>query len=97
LDKIAEEGAWAVGGASNCGIPKKTYTLELIGSQAKWADGLKNVFFEEIEFSSETEARTVTRMGSRRGTVWQYRKIGADEIHVQPSDKSPFTLARCPS
>ena len=97
LEKIAEEGTWAVGGASNCGIPKKTYTLELVGSQAKWADGLNNVYVEQVEFSSENEARTVTRMGSRRGTLWQYRKIGADEIHVQPSDKSPFTLARCGS
>ena len=97
LEKIAEEGTWAVGGASNCGISKKTYTLELVGSQAKWADGLNNVYVEQIEFSNETEARTVTRTGSRRGTVWHYIKLRADEINVQPSDKSPFTLARCGS
>ena len=80
------------------------WTIWIAGNLANWRDGANNRYVERIDYNNETEARTITVSphsasagGPQAGTVWLYSRIGADQVHVQPSGKKPFILGRCGS
>jgi hypothetical protein len=101
LEQIAQS-RWAIGGARNCGVAQKTYTLEFAGKFAKWRDGANNTYVEEINYNNESEARTTSVRSSparpdspEAGTVWLYSRNGFGEVNVQASGRNFFSLDRC--
>lgn len=103
LERLAD-GEWAVGAASNCGTPAKTYTLTLApGSESiTWRNGKGETDVEKIEANSDDRAVTVTlrskhrdSSGERPGTSWTYTLLRSGKVSVQPGGRNPFTLVRC--
>lgn len=100
-------GTWAVGSDRNCGVPRKTYTVEISSGQIIWRDGTGSIDVENIRdarfggpFGLET-VETVTLVshhdGGRRentGKVWHYRILSANRLSVSTST-THFLLVRC--
>ena len=51
---------WAVGGPANCGVPEKTYSLQITSGNIVWRSGIGNTDIESINFNSENQAQTIT-------------------------------------
>jgi hypothetical protein len=93
---------WAVGGSVNCGVPAKTYSLQIASDSIVWRSGVGNADFESINFNSENQAQTITLHSEHRtgrgetpGTTWSYKKLGPDRVQVIPGGRSSFVLTRC--
>ena len=93
---------WAVGSSVNCGVPEKTYSLQIASDSIVWRSGVGNTDVESINFNSENQAQTTTIRSDHRtgrgetpGTTWSYTRVGPDRVQVAPGGKSPFMLARC--
>jgi hypothetical protein len=93
---------WAVGSPVNCGVPEKTYSLQLASGSIVWRSGVGNTDVESINFNNENQAQTITLHSEHRtgrgeppGTTWSYNKLGPDRIQVTPGGRSSFVLTRC--
>jgi uncharacterized protein len=94
--------SWAVGNPVNCGVPEKTYSLQIASGSIVWRSGVGNTDVESINFNGENQAQTITLHSEHRtgrgeppGTTWSYMKLGPDRIQVTPGGRSSFVLTRC--
>lgn len=100
-------GTWAVGGRNNCGVPRKTYTVEVSSGQIIWRDGTGSIDVENIRdahfggpyglLSVETVTLASHHDGGRRensGKVWSYEIVTANQMAVSTSSMR-FILVRC--
>jgi hypothetical protein len=86
----------------NCGVPEKTYSLQIASGSIVWQSGVGNTDVESISFNSENQAQTTTQHSDHRtgrgetpGTTWSYTKVRPDRVQVTRGGRSSFMLARC--
>jgi hypothetical protein len=102
VDEMASSERWAIGGQSNCYVPKQAYSLAVNGDSIIWRNGEGNLDIEGIAHRGGSEFDTTTlksehfgNKNERIGQTWTYEKISADRIKVTPGGKSSFLLVRC--
>jgi hypothetical protein len=94
--------SWAIGSQVNCGVPDKTYSLQITSGSIVWRSGIGDTDVEAINYNGENQAQTTTLKSNHKsghgespGTIWNYTRIGPDRVQVSPAHRSPFVLARC--
>jgi hypothetical protein len=97
IDYMRANSQWAIGSVGNCYVPRTAYNLELSDSFMIWRNGVGSLDVEEIVATTDSMVRTATTSstGQKRGQIWVYSRLG-ERINVQPANKNPFILVRCP-